>query len=294
MLGYTLVELQELSAEQITAEPVKSEKMFERLLAGEHLPVYERYFRRKDGSLLPVEIKAELVRDVKGDPLHIQSTVRDITERRAWEQELRLQSAALNASANAMIITDRDGIIQWCNSAYVELTGYTAEEIIDKNPRDLVRSGIHEQPFYEEMWDTILAGEIWQGKIINRRKDGTLYTEEQTITPVKDNDGSVTHFIAVKHDVTNREKAAQALRQSEARQRALLDAMPDLMFRAHRDGTFLDYHAVMNHLLLRPSSFWGARLPEVLPPDLAKPVCTTSTKPAHRQTSPVRVLACPA
>ena len=271
MLGYSLEEMQALSVEEISAEKAASMNVLEKLLAGEHVPIYERLFRRKDGSVVPVEIKVELVRDEEGNSRHIQSVVRDITERKAWEQELRLHSAALNASANAMIITDRDGTIQWCNLAYLELTGYTAVEITDKNPRDLVKSGLHEQPFYKEMWDTILAGKIWQGKIINRRKDGTLYTEEQTITPVKDDYGSVTHFIAVKYDVTDREKDAQALRQSEARQRALLDAMPDLMFRAHRDGTYLDYHAPnSNQLLLTPDQFLGHKITDVLPPDLAQ------------------------
>jgi PAS domain S-box-containing protein len=271
MLGYTLAEMQELSAEQITAEPVKSEKMFERLLAGEHLPIYERYFRRKDGLLLPVEIKAELVHDVKGNPRHIQSIVRDITERKEWEQQLRLQSAALEAAANAIIITDCDGMIQWSNSAYTRLTGYTAEEAYGKNPRELVKSGFYDEAFYKQLWDTILSGQSWHGKLINRRKDNTRYIEEQTITPVTDKDGTITHFIAVKEDITEREKAAQALRQSEARQRALLKAIPDLMFRNYRDGTFLDYHGGDEaKLAMPPEQFLGRKSTEVLPPELAR------------------------
>jgi PAS domain S-box-containing protein len=271
MLGYTLAEMQELSAEQITAEPVKSEKMFERLLAGEHLPIYERYFRRKDGSLMPVEIKAELVRDVKGNPLHIQSIVRDITERKAWEQRLRLQSAALEAAANAIIITDSDGLIQWSNSAYTRLAGYTAEEAYGKNPRELVKSGFYDEAFYKQLWDIILSGQSWHGKVINRRKDNRRYIEEQTITPVTAKDGTITHFIAVKEDITEREKAAQALRQSEARQRALLKTIPDLMFRNHRDGTFLDYHAGDKaKLAIPPEQFLGRKSTEVLPPELAR------------------------
>jgi PAS domain S-box-containing protein len=271
MLGYTLAEMQELSAEQITAEPVKSEKMFERLLAGEHLPIYERYFRRKDGSLMPVELKAELVRDVKGNPLHIQSIVRDITERKAWEQRLRLQSAALEAAANAIIITDSDGLIQWSNSAYTRLTGYTAEEAYGKNPRELVKSGFHDEAFYKKLWETILAGQIWHGKVINRRKDNRRYIEEQTITPVTDQDGTITHFVAVKEDITEREKAAQALRRSETRLRALLKAIPDLMFRNYRDGTFLDYHAGdESKLALPPEEFLGRKSTEVLPPELTR------------------------
>jgi PAS domain S-box-containing protein len=270
MLGYTLAEMQELSAEQITAEPVKSEKMLERLLAGEHLPIYERYFRRKDGSLLPVEIKAELVYDANGNPLHIQSVIRDISERKEWEQQLRLQSAALEAAANAIIITDSDGLIQWSNSAYTRLTGYTAEEAYGKNPRELVKSGFYDEAFYKELWETILSGQIWHGKLINRRKDNTRYIEEQTITPVTDKDGTITHFVAVKEDVTDREKAAQILRQSEARQRALLNAIPDLMFRNLRDGTFIDCHVGDTAQPIWPiTQFMGKRIDDLLPPELA-------------------------
>jgi len=271
MLGYTREELAVLSVEDLSAEKSASMAALEKLLAGEHLPVYERLFRRKDGSIVPVEIKAELARDENGSPRHIQSVVRDITERKAWEQELRLQSAALNASANAMLITDRDGIIEWCNPAYMALTGYTADEAIGKNPRDLVNSGVHDRAFFEALWNTILAGEIWHGRLINRRKDGTLYTEEQTITPVNGDNGEITHFIAVKNDVTRREAAAQALRESESRQRALLSAMPDLMFRTHRDGTYLDYHAPnANHLLASPGQFLGRKMSDVLPPEVAQ------------------------
>jgi PAS domain S-box-containing protein len=271
LLGYTLEEVQQLSASDITAEPAESEKMLARLLAGEYLPVFERLFRRQDGSVVPVEIKAELVFNSAGQPLHIQSVVRDISEHKAREQQLRLQSAALEAAANAIMITDCEGHIQWSNAAYTRLTGYAAAEAQGKNPRELVRSGLHDDAFYKEMWDTILAGQIWQGKLINRRKDGTLYTEEQTITPVTGDTGTITHFVAVKQDITEREKAAAALRQSEARQRALLTAMPDLMFRNHRDGTFLDYHAGNeNQLAVPPEQFLGHKTTDVLPPELAQ------------------------
>ena len=120
------------------------------------------------------------------------------------QAQLRLQSAALNAAANAIIITDRAGLIQWVNPAFSELTGYTAAEAMGKNPRDLVKSDQHSHAFYKNLWDTILSGQVWRGEIINRRKDHSLYSEEQTITPVRDAQGAITHFIAVKQDITER------------------------------------------------------------------------------------------
>jgi PAS domain S-box-containing protein len=136
----------------------------------------------------------------------------DITERRRAEQSLLLQSAALNAAANAIVITDREGTIVWVNAAFSAVTGYSAGESVGRNPRDLVKSGIHDEAFYRRMWDTILAGQVWHGEIMNRRKDGRVYPEEQTITPVRDARGEIAHFIAIKRDLTaERQLQAQFL-----------------------------------------------------------------------------------
>jgi PAS domain S-box-containing protein len=115
--------------------------------------------------------------------------------------------AALNAAANAIVITDRTGIILWVNPAFCEITGYTAEEAAGRNPSERVKSGQHDPEFYRDLWETILAGRVWHGEVINRRKDGSLYTEEQSVTPVRDAQGEITHFIAVKQDVTARKHA---------------------------------------------------------------------------------------
>lgn len=139
----------------------------------------------------------------------------DITERKLAEDELRLQRAAL-AAANAIVITGIDGVIKWANPAYTRLTGYEQDEVIGKTSR-ILKSGVQPASFYKELWDTILAGQVWYGELVNRRKDGTLYTEEQTITPVRDDHGQITHFIAIKQDVTARKQA------EEARQRQLAE-----------------------------------------------------------------------
>jgi PAS domain S-box-containing protein len=120
--------------------------------------------------------------------------------------------AALDATVNAIVLTNRSGTIEWVNPAFTRLTGYSAAEAVGKNPRDLVKSGHHEPAFYRNLWETILAGRIWQGETTNRRKDGSLYTEEQAITPVRDAQGEIAHFIAVKHDVTERKRAEAELR----------------------------------------------------------------------------------
>lgn len=129
----------------------------------------------------------------------------------ADQEQIRLRTAALEATANGIVITDTDGRIQWINPAFTRLTGYSAAEALGQNPR-ILKSGVHSQPFYKRMWDTVLAGQIWAGEIYNRRKDGTIYPEEMTITPIRSPEGKITHFVAVKQDVTERKQRDEQLR----------------------------------------------------------------------------------
>ena len=149
-----------------------------------------------------------------------QALEADIAARIRVEEELRLHSAALASAADAVVITDREGSIRWINPAFTHLTGYGLAEVIGMNPR-LLTSGSHDQHFYEILWDTILDGETWRGEIINRRKDGSLYVEQECITPVRDAAGEITHFVAIKQDITERNRTESAERD----QRALAEAL---------------------------------------------------------------------
>ena len=138
---------------------------------------------------------------------------RDITQRRHAEQELLLKSSALEATANGTFITDRAGRIIWVNPAFSRMTGYEPADLIGRNPR-MLKSGQHSRQFYEQLWDTVLHGRVWQGELVNKRKDGSCYIEEQTITPVYGASGQITHFIAVQRDVTERRRLEEQLRQT--------------------------------------------------------------------------------
>lgn len=118
---------------------------------------------------------------------------------------------AIEHSSEAVLITDAQGKIRYVNPAFTRMTGYSREEALGQNPR-VLKSGEHDPTFYQQLWQTILNGEIWHGELINRRKDGSFYTEEMNIAPVRNLRGEVTHFIATKQDVTARKQLEQQLR----------------------------------------------------------------------------------
>jgi len=129
------------------------------------------------------------------------------------EKRIELKRAALNSSQNSTVITDKDGNIVWVSKAFTTLTGYTFEESINKNPR-ILKSGVHDKEFYKILWDTISFGRIWKGTITNKKKNGDLYHEEIVISPIFNNDDKISHYVAVKQDVTSQKKTDEALNES--------------------------------------------------------------------------------
>jgi nitrogen fixation negative regulator NifL len=198
---------------------------------------YEKRYVRKNGQVAWVRVSITLIRDANGQAIHSIAHVADITERKQTEERLRLQSAALEAAANAVVITDRDGSILWTNPTFTQLTGYSAEEALGKNPR-MFKSGMHGRDFYRNLWETVTSGQVWRGDMINRRKDGTLYNEEMTIAPVRNEHGEVTHFIAIKQDVTGRKQTERALHESEELFRSLGTSSPLGIFLTDTRGQF--------------------------------------------------------
>jgi two-component system cell cycle sensor histidine kinase/response regulator CckA len=194
---------------------------------------------RPDGDARVVWVSPdERVMDDSGKVVLLSGVVQDITERKQAAAAQHLQAAALESAANGIVITNIGGAIEWVNPAFTALTGYTLTEAKGLNPRELVRSGAQDEPFYAEMWKTILAGNIWRGELINRRKDGTLYTEEQMITPVRDEQGRISHFVGVKQDITARKQADAEREQLLKTTQAQAEQMAQIM-RSVPEGIFL-------------------------------------------------------
>jgi PAS domain S-box-containing protein len=204
-LGYTREELLQMTPQDISApETLRDIPGIRATLAARTTAVSEGVHVAKDGRRIPVEISTHVF-ELNGKPTRL-SLVRDLVEHKRAEVRLHLLSEALESAANAIVITDRDGIITWANAEFTRLSGYPVEEALGRK-LSILKSGAHDLAFYQNLWETILAGRVWSSEMINRRKDGSLYTEENTITPVRNEWGEITHFITVKQNITGRKRA---------------------------------------------------------------------------------------
>ncbi len=140
--------------------------------------------------------------------------IHDISDRQQNDARMALLDTALQAMPAGIVITDRDGRIEWVNRGFTQLTGYEAGEALGGNPR-LLKSGRHAEPFYENLWQTILRGEVWSGELINRRKDGTEYHERMIVAPVSHERAGISHFIAIKQDITEQKTMERQLLRSQ-------------------------------------------------------------------------------
>lgn len=166
-------------------------------------------------------------RELTSGEIHLAQTIADqvavaIENARLFTETKKL-SSVVEQTADSVYICDRDGVIEYVNHAFEEITGYTRDEAIGQTPR-LLKSGQHPQEFYKDLWDTILAGKVYRSQLINRKKDGRLYYELKTITPIKDAQKNITHFVSTGRDITELKQAEEAMR----RQMDELEALSDI------------------------------------------------------------------
>lgn len=176
---------------------------------------------RSDGQVRWVLVRVAIVKDAQGRTVTIRGVNQDITEQKAAEEELRQMRQAVEYAPGAVVITDLSGRIEYVNGKFVEITGYTVEEALGNNPR-ILKSGRHPAEFYEEMWETLRHGRVWRGEICNRRKSGPFFWESAAIAPVRNAQGEVTHFVALKEDITARKQNERELAASLQEKEILL------------------------------------------------------------------------
>ncbi len=221
LLGYSVEEALSLTMEQMLATTSATlahqtlDEVIPKMQSGERVSeTLELNFTRKDGSTVWCDVSCSGMFDSSGGFVGIVGVSHDITERKqAIESQMRLVTA-LEQAEEIIVITDMQGTIFYVNPAFERITGYTRQEAIGQNPR-ILKSGRQCAAFYQQMWDTLTRGEVWRGRLTNKRKDGSFYQEDAIISPVRDGMGHIVNYIALKLDVTHQLELEAQLRQSQ-------------------------------------------------------------------------------
>jgi len=247
MLGYTQQKFRNTTMKDIVAsdEYEKVSSRYKARMAGEDVPsVYETVLQTSDGKPIPVELTSiKTLWEGKEVGLVL---MQDIADRQMAIEQMRQLSSAVEQTADAIIITNPDGVIQYVNPAFESTTGYSRAEAVGNKP-SIIKSDRQKPEVFKNLWETILAGNVYNEVFINRRKDGSLYYEEKTITPLKDNEGKITHFVSTGKDVTERTQIQERLQYmaqhdalTDLPNRALLfDRLKLALVRARRHGRLL-------------------------------------------------------
>ena len=185
------------------------------------------YFRHRlaDGSIRDVEVHSGPIQ--VGERKLLYSVIHDVTDRKRLESERQMLVMAIEQCPVSIIVADRSGAIEYVNPAFLKTTGYDRDEVLGQNPR-LLKSGLTQDSEYRQMWETLCSGTSWTGTFQNRRKDGSYYWEQAQISPVMDDDGAITHFVAVKNDITDSRKAEETIRTLVQQLQSVLDAASEV------------------------------------------------------------------
>jgi PAS domain S-box-containing protein len=203
--------------------------ILERIKRGERVSHLETVRLRKDGQPINVSLTISPIRNRAGRIRGASAVARDVTEHKRVEEALTKLSSAVEQTADNVFITNCDGVIEYVNPAFEQLTGYSRAQVLGKTPR-VLRSGHHSQEFYAELWNRILSEGVFRAEFVNKKKNGELYYEEKTITAIRDPQGRIAHFVSTGRDVTERRRAEETLRASMERARLMMLATTDAIW----------------------------------------------------------------
>jgi PAS domain S-box-containing protein len=213
-IGYTQEELQTMSWRDITfTEDIsRSNDLINSLLDKRTDTVnLEKKYRHKNGTTVWAFVTVYLQRDKDGRAEYYITTIIDITHLKFSEEKIKILSLAIEQNPASIVITDSDGVIEYINSKFSKLTGYSFNEAIGKNP-SILKSGKTSQEEYRDLWETITSGNIWHGSFQNRKKNGDSYYENAIISPIIDEEGHITNYLSVKEDITDRVQSEKHIR----------------------------------------------------------------------------------
>jgi len=212
--GYNRDDLEKgIYVQEILIEKDRAVELFKKRLSGEETDLHEYTIIRKDGKTIPVlTISVPVFQNNR--PVGLRGTVIDITELKRKEGELLRLATALEQTGELVIITDEEGNFEYVNPAFLVTTGYTFEEIKNKNI-DILRSEKDSDEYYRELWNTVREGNIWRGHVTNKKKNGQFYETEVSISPVRNTDGIIKNYVIVKRDITDKIKLEKQLKQSQ-------------------------------------------------------------------------------
>lgn len=254
ILNYTLEEAIGKSPYDFITDDLKSE-INARIQASREnfLPFYllVNKFRHRDGHLVHVETSGVPVYDQAGKVMGYRGVSRDISKRYLAEKELLKLSVVVQQSPNTIIITDLQGKMEYINPAGCITSGYSYDELIGKSP-SIFQSGKTANEVYKSLWGSLKSGKVWKGIFYNKKKNGEHFCESASILPIKDSDGTITHYLGIKEDISKRLQAESALKESEERYKELFEASPDAIILADVEtGMLIDANTAACKMLGR-------------------------------------------
>ena len=265
LFGYEKDEVLAVKATSIYGNPAERENFQKIIESKGSVRNYELTLKRKDGTEIQTHVTSSAIRDGDNVITGYQGIIRDMTESIKADAELKKLSNAVEQAAEMILITDNNGIIQYVNPEFERITGYKKDEVIGKTPR-ILKSDKHSDEFYRNMWTIILRGDIYRGLVINKKKNGDIYYEEKIISPLKDDDGNISHFVSNGRDITKRINAQKKIEEQEKFLRQVLDINPNIIFAKDKEGRFtLANQAAANLFNTTVKKLIGKRYSELNP-----------------------------